>query len=303
MKVDRELLARHSSFTDEGIEERAVHFDIGGESCFGLLYQPADPRGLGFVVCHSYALEFLTLRRIERSIARALASMGYPVLAFHSRGFGDSTGTLAEATFDRLQEDLFAGASWMMSETGASDLGFIGARFGALRAGVAARGGDAGRVVLVAPEFSGTTYFRRLIRNKHMVELVDSGGSARRSMDELLDVLAKDGMLDLLGYALHGHLYKAFAGINLSTDVGSFSGDALLVQVSKRTSPSSEALAYSKRVVDGGGRCRLEVIKEPPGVNIGGPAFVSTSDPFVREDLQEPVVDRIAELVKEWIKD
>ena len=42
MKVDRELLARHSSFTDEGIEERAVHFDIGGESCFGLLYQTAE---------------------------------------------------------------------------------------------------------------------------------------------------------------------------------------------------------------------------------------------------------------------
>lgn len=303
MKIDRELLARHSSFTGEGVEERAFHFDIGGDSCFGLLYQPVEPRDLGFVVCHSYALEFLTLRRIERSIARALASIGYPVLAFHSRGFGDSTGTLAEATFERLQEDLFAGTSRMMSETGVSELGFVGARFGALRAGIAARGGDAARVVLVAPEFSGETYFRRLIRNKHMVELVDSGGSPRRSMDELVDVLAKDGMLDLLGYALHGHLYKAFAAEDLSTDIGKFSGDSLVVQVSRRTSPSSEALGYSKNVVDRGGRCRLEVIKEPPGVNIGGPAFVSTSDPFVREDLQEPVVNRIAELVKEWIRD
>ena len=300
MQLDKDLLVRHASFAADGIEERALSFTVDDDRCFGLLYEPSEPRERGFVICHSYGLEFLTLRRIERRVARALASLGFAVISFHSRGYGDSTGSLAEATLDRHVQDIWAAAGTLRKETGASDLGLIGAKFGALMAGLVARSGDVSRLLMIAPEFTGEGYFRRLIRGKHMVELAESTDTARKSMDELISELERDGMLDLLGYALYGHLYKALAPVDLTTDVGSFSGDAMVVQVSKRTSPSSQATAFSTSVESRGGKCRLDVIKEPPGVTIGGPAFVSTSDPYVREDLQEPVVDRIAELVEEW---
>jgi pimeloyl-ACP methyl ester carboxylesterase len=301
MQLDRAFLERHSSFVADDIEERAFHFDVESDRCFGLLYMPPVPASTGFVVCHSYALEFLTLRRIERAVARALASAGYPVMSFHSRGYGDSTGSVADATLESHLVDVRAAAKVLAAETGATQIGLIGAQFGALTAGAVARAGDINSLILISPAFSGARYFRGLIRNKHMVELANAEGGHRRSMGELVGVLDGGGMIDLLGFALHGHLYKALSEIDLTTDLGRFSGDALSVQITKRSSPSRDAEAFSKRVSDGGGSCRLAIVQEPPGVNIGGPAFVSTSDPMIREDLQEPVVAEIAGLVKEWM--
>jgi len=303
MLVDRDLLERRSSFTSDGIEERAFHFHVDSDECFGLLYRPSEPSSLGFVVCHSYSLEFLTLRRLERAIARALASLGHPVLAFHSRGYGDSTGLLADATLDRHRADVAAAVARLKAETGTSEIGLVGARFGSLMAGTVARDGDIARLVLVSPEFSGARYFRRLIRSKHMVDLASTDGGHRRSLEDLVDVLHEGGTLDLLGYALHGHLYNSMAEVDLAADIGSFAGEALVIEVSKRAVVSKAAQSFANLTEANGGKARLESLREPPGVSIGGPAFVSTSDPNVREDLQEPVVDQITTLVEEWMTD
>lgn len=302
MQVDRAFLQAHASFVEDDIEERAFKFDVGTDQCLGLLYRPPNPSSLGFVVCHSYGLEFVTLRRMERAIARTLAAMGHPVLAFHSRGYGDSSGRLADATLDRHVDDVAAAARRLKSESGATELGLVGVRFGALIAGLVAQRYDVKRLVLIDPEFSGARYFRGLIRDKHMVELVNTDGGTRRSMSELLSILNQGGTVDLLGYELHGHLYESLSGVDLTTDIGRFSGDALVVQVTKRSSPSRSAEAFASRIEVKGGRCRLEIVKEPRGVTIGGPAFVNKTDRNVREDLQEPVVEEISKLVEEWMR-
>jgi pimeloyl-ACP methyl ester carboxylesterase len=302
MHVDRDLLERHASFVVDDVDERAFTFDVGSDRCFALLYRPATVSSLGFVVCHSYGLEFLTLRRMERAIARTLASLGHPVLAFHSRGYGDSTGSLADATLNRHLEDVRAAARRLAAESGATEFGLIGVRFGALMAGLLARDDLVKRLIMVDPEFSGARYFRGLIRDKHVVELVNSDGGPRLSMGELLRVLHQGGTLDLLGYELHGHLYDALADVDLTKDVGRFSGEALVVQVTKRPTPSRPVEAFAKQVEGNGGRCRLEIVKEPRGVTIGGPAFVNKTDRNVREDLQEPVVEEISNLLEEWIR-
>jgi pimeloyl-ACP methyl ester carboxylesterase len=301
MQLDQIFLEGHSRFTADGIQERAFHFDVDSDQCFGLLYEPNQVTGMGFVVCHSYGIEFLTLRRIERAIARTLAAMGHPVLAFHGRGYGDSTGDLADATLARHLEDVRSAAEMLRAETGASQLGLIGGRFGSLMAGLMAREGDVDRLILFSPEFSGAKYFRRLIRGKHMVELTNQDGGHRRSLNDLIAELDAGGRLDLLGYALYGHLYRSLCEVDLAADVGRFDGGALVLQVSKRPSPSRDAEAFAALVDAGGGRTRLEVLKEPPGVTIGGPAFVSTTDPNVRKDLQEPLVAEMTKLVEEWM--
>lgn len=301
MQVDRDFLESHASFVADDVEERGFKFDVGSDQCFGLLYRPPMPSSMGFVVCHSYALEFLTLRRIERAIARTLASMGHPVLAFHARGYGDSGGSVADATLARHIEDVHAAVRRLKEETGATELCLIGARFGALMAGLVARDDDVKRLVLVDPEFSGARYFRGLIRDKHVVELVNSDGGTPPSMDASLQRLQNGQTLDLLGYELHGHLHDSLASVDLTTDVGGFKGDALVIQVTKQSSPSRPAETFAKKVEARGGRCRLEIVNKPRGVTIGGPAFVNKNDRHVREDLQEPVVEQMSNLVREWI--
>jgi pimeloyl-ACP methyl ester carboxylesterase len=301
MKIDRTYLEDHARFSADGIEETAFHFDVGSDQCFGILYAPASPSTLGFVVCHSYALELLTLRRIERAIARRLASLGHPVLAFHSRGYGDSTGSLADATLDRHLEDVQAGVDRLVSATGIVELGLIGARFGALTAGLYARRGDVRRLILVDPEFSGARYFRGLIRDKYVVELAHGESGSRSSADDYEARLGRGETVDLLGYELHGHLYNSLVDVDLTTDVGVFSGRALVVQVTKRSSPSRAAEKFAAKVRERGGECSLEVVPEPRGVTIGGPAFVNKNDRNVREDLQEPVVEQMTDLVGKWM--
>jgi pimeloyl-ACP methyl ester carboxylesterase len=299
MNLDREFLSRHASFTEAEVEERAFHIEVGdGGLCFALLYAPAEPKDTGFVVCHSYGLEFLTLRRTERAVARALAIQGYPVIAVHCRGFGDSSGSLAQTTLESIQEDVRAAAERLSAITGTRRLGLIGARFGGLVAGTIARAGGVERLILIDPALDGKSYFRQMIREMHLVRLTQSEPS---SLEDHFRTLREEGMLDILGNDVYGHLFDAVADIDLAKDMGGFMGDVLAFQVSKRSSIQRHLSTLRRTVEDVGGTCEVEFVKEPPGAAFGGPAFVSTGDSNTRVDVQVPIVDHITRRAKEWM--
>lgn len=300
-RLDIAFLEDHASISSDGIEERAFFMDIAGSRCFALLARPAEPKDLGFVVCHSYGLELLTLRRVERGVARALAGLGYPVLSFHRRGYGDSSGSLADATLEWHLEDIRAAGSHLAAETGVERLGLIGARFGGLMAGLAARYGGIDRLLLIDPQTRGEAYFRRSIKEMHMVQVTTGDGGAKRSTDEILEDLRRDGMIDVLGNPIHRHLFEALADVDLSADVGAFSGDALLMQVSKGSAALPEYESFRSLVEEGGGTCRIELVREPPGARFGGPAYVTVNDTNVRVDVQAPIATEICRLAKEWM--
>jgi pimeloyl-ACP methyl ester carboxylesterase len=300
-ELDLAFLEQHASITSGEIEERVFLMDVEGGSCFALLTRPAVPKDLGFVVCHSYGLELLTLRRTERAVARALAGMGYPVLSFHRRGYGDSTGSLEDATLEWHLDDVHAAAARLSAETGTSKLGLIGARFGGLIAGLVARDGGVERLLLMNPSLRGTAYFKEAIREMHMVHVAIKEGGSRRSMSDLIQGLNDDGMIDVLGHPIYRHLHQALEGIDLSSDMGSFGGDALVFQVSKGSTVQRELEALAALIRVRGGSCRIHVVREPPGARFGGAAFVTMGDPNVRVDVQEPIVDEIARVSKEWM--
>jgi len=300
VELDRSLLAEHASHRSEGIEERTFFLGVPGGQCFAIEYRSAETSGTGFVVCHSYGLELLTLRRSERTVARALASRGHPVLFLQRRGFGDSSGSLEEAPLEAQLSDTRAAVEHVRSSFGASAIGLVGTRFGALLAGLLAREGGVDRLLLVNPALSGVAYFQGLIKEMHLVRMSDPRNEERRSLQDLLASLREEGILDVLGHPIHRQLYDELEPVDLSTDVGAFAGRALLVQVGKRPSIRKEYEAFADRVRAAGGRCDVEFVKEPPGATFGSAAFVSTGDPMARVDVQVPILERLAELSGGW---
>ena len=299
MNVDRELLSRHATFDDDGIEERAFHIEADGGLCFALMYRPPEPKDTGFIVCHSYGLEFLTLRRTERAVARTLASRGHPVVAVHCRGFGDSSGSLADTTLDSISTDIRAAADHLAAETGTTRLGLVGAKFGGLVAGMIARAGGIDRLILVNPAIDGRGYFRQMIREMRLVRM---SNNEKTSLDDYLKLLPENGMLDVLGNDVYAPLFEAFEAADLAADIGNYSGDTLAFNVSKRPTTPRQLAAYAKRVEEAGGTCEVEFVREPPNATFGGPAFVNTSsDLNTRIDVQVPIVDHITHRVGEWM--
>jgi pimeloyl-ACP methyl ester carboxylesterase len=303
VELDRTLLAEHASHTLDEVTERAFTFEVDGERCFGLLYSPAarPSSDLGFVVCHSYGLEVLNLRRIERAAARALAGLGHPVLAFHRRGYGDSTGRLEDASLEWHLRDTRVAAETLAREAGTTRLGYLGGKFGGLIAGLAARDGSAERLILMNPALTGEGYFRKMIKEMALVQLSIRDETKRASTDEMLAELASAGMVDVLGFPIHRALYEPVRGEDLAADMGSFTGSALLFQVSKRSGIGKDTQALGDRLRANGAAVRVEALKEPAGTTFGGVSYVSTGDPMTREDVMAPVLEGIVRATEDWM--
>lgn len=87
MRPDVAFIEAHDSFRQDGIEERAIRLPLRAGSTFGVVYEPLrDPRPTGFVLCHSFGFEHLTLRRLEVQMARALARDGFPAMTYEVPG-------------------------------------------------------------------------------------------------------------------------------------------------------------------------------------------------------------------------
>jgi pimeloyl-ACP methyl ester carboxylesterase len=304
VELDLALLAGHASHTRDGVTERAFTFPVGGDECFGMLYLPetGERTDLGFVVCHSYALELLTLRRTERALARTLASLGHPVLSFHRRGCGDSTGALADQDLDSHLEDVRTAAAELASQAGTTRLGLIGAKFGGLIAALAANGGPAERLFLMNPPMSGAAYFRKMIKEMHLVQLSIRDDTPKRTTDEMLGDLASAGMVDVLGFPVYRKLYDSLDGLDLSRDLTGFGGHAMVAQVSKRSGIGKDTQALADRLQAAGATVRIEALREPAGTTFGGVAYVSTGDPMTREDVQAGLVRDLSNLTADWMR-
>lgn len=301
MRIDRAFLTKHASLRSEGIEKRAFHLPSGGGWCLAIAYIPAESRPPGFVVCHSYGLEFTSLRRVERAVARTLAGMGHPVLAPHRRGFGDSSDEADEASLGGGLEDVRNGIRWLADDRGVEQVGLIGARSGALIAGLAARRVVAGPLILMNPVTSGKTLLRQLVQQMNSVVAAAGEEAPAHSVDEVLDEMRRTGAVEAIGYSLNRDLFEPLLDVDLTADMGAYRGDALILQVQKGSSIPRPVQALSRRIGLGGGRCTVELLEEAVGTRFGYVPFVSATDPTVRVDVQLPTTELIAATVRRWM--
>ncbi|MGH2722664.1 MAG: alpha/beta fold hydrolase [Actinomycetota bacterium] len=299
--VDADLLARHADFVTEGVRERAFFVDLAGTRCLAILDHPAGrpPSGMGFVVCHAFGDEFVNLRRIERDVARTLARLGHPVLTFHRRGYGDSEGSPDAGVPEHLQEVREA-MSYVTAEAGADRVGLIGARFGALVAGLAAREGGVDRLLLVNPSLRGMPLFRELARHVLIAQLADDQGAPGAEGD-LLSRLETEEVAEVLGYPLYRSVFEGFGPVDLTTDVGSFNGQALVLQVTRSSRVPPDVQAFASAVESRGGQCTVELLPEPPGTRFGQKPFQNVAESTIRRNIQRPVQEAISERAAEWV--
>ncbi len=94
--------------------ERALTFGCQGDELFGVLSQPASPRGTGVVVVVGGPQYRAGSHRQFVLLARALARQGFAVLRFDVRGMGDSAGS--PRGFENIGLDISAAIDALVRE-------------------------------------------------------------------------------------------------------------------------------------------------------------------------------------------
>ncbi len=279
-----DLLRSLRSFEDErsGIRERFLTPTLNGVRTIAVLSTPLGPaRSLGWILCSPFGAQQANLTTVEVELCRALAAAGFPVVRYHSRGYGDSQSSATEVTLDTHVQDAVEAARLLGSSVEVEAVGFAGALFGgtvaALAADELADGSlPSSALALWEPAVSGRVYMRMLTRLGMLTQLVSHGRSA--SDVDPVDQLRADGVLEVQGFPLTERAFDAVAAIDLRKDLGAYRGTSLVVQVSKADRPRPEMTALAQRLTSLGGDARLEIVRDAHASEFGSHRFRGLGD-------------------------
>ncbi len=249
---------------DGRFREEATFHEHRGERIFTVTHIPAQAATeVGLVICSSILVEHLTNYRREVLLARHLAAGGMATQRFHYRGTGHSTGDESQATLASMVDDALAAADRLQVRPGVSRVAFMGTRFGALAAAQAARARAGGLLVFWEPVLDADRYFRELIRARLVHELKD-GRPSRGSPDAWKAEMARQGLVEILGYPLYRDLYESARGAGLQARLPNTVPAALIVQMGGGSTvrPASEQLRVW--ISERGGTVQIEVVPEDP---------------------------------------
>lgn len=218
---------------------------------------------------HGLGVEQITLYRQETLAARATAAMGYPAMRFHSRGCGDSAGDAMSVTLETLVEDARAAADEAKRRSGASRVIWLGVRFGAVVAALAAGGRtDTAGFVFWEPVAKAMDQFRGQLRGM-LFSSVAGGKKPDSTVEQLFERIDREGGVDVHGYVLYRELVESCRAADLATALAAAGNHpvwALQIQQRGRLAPAHTQLleALAARGVKTGSAC----IAEEPGYQL-----------------------------------
>jgi pimeloyl-ACP methyl ester carboxylesterase len=316
--VDYERLAalRTTEHTRLGIRETFLTPDVGGSPTVAVLAEPLDGpvADLGWVVCHSQGHEQRFVEPLDVDLARGLAARGFRVLRFYCQGYGDSALVGVETSLSTHLRDT-ADAAAVLRDLGATELGFTGSRFGAIVASLAAEEHDARGLVLWDPVVTGKSYVRHLLRQDAISLMTQrallegwsygewdgrpTGGAP--SADEQL---ARDGEISVDGLTISRRGYEELVAVDLASDLRRFAGDALVVQVSRNTSPRADILRLVDHLGTLEGTVRFETVAPVQGESaIGSARYLARGDDMdgrIKRDLQASLARTLVAQAGDW---
>lgn len=201
-----EALSTSSRWEEATHIEEQSYVDTSAGRLFTTSLSPrAGSRGLGFLICHSFAWEQAELYALELIFGRMAAAAGFPVLSFHANGYGDTGGAFEEVTLATQSRDAVSAGEVLASMDGVDRVVTVGARWGAAVATIAAGELGAPAVAMWGPSLEPGRYLDGLLKVKSMAGMVDGGGSRLADMKE---ALRSGGIIDLIGYPLTADCYR-----------------------------------------------------------------------------------------------
>lgn len=165
-------------FSPDGKSMQPFYFSIPEGDVFAVYHEPrvARERQCAVLLCYPLGHEYLNSHRAYRQIAMLLSEAGFPVLRFDYLGCGDSGGFSEQAGVDVWLRNVSQAVTELKAKSGASSLCFVGLRFGATLALLAAaKAGPVESLVLWDPIVKGNGYLHELESfHKRVLDMTES---------------------------------------------------------------------------------------------------------------------------------
>lgn len=129
--------------------------------CVGWLHQPdtAPRKDAAILICSGAGDDFANGYRPIRILAGQLAAAGYTALRFDYPGTGDSQDYTGPNLWDAWEQSVYDAAAWLLENSSAKKIIFIGVRIGAiLAAKAAAKYQQVNALILIEPYLTGRSY-------------------------------------------------------------------------------------------------------------------------------------------------
>jgi len=236
---------------------------------FCLLHRPAGRVRAAMVHVHAFAEEMNKSRRMVAEAARGLAADGTAVLQIDLLGCGDSSGDLADASWDDWVADVQQAARWLNTEFDAP-LWLWGQRAGALVAAAAGSGLAGANHLFWQPALAGKPLLQQFLRLKAAGEL--QGGGAKGVTEALRQDLAAGRTVEVAGYQLPAAVAQGLEAAVLQPPAAAEGARLVWLELSSRQPP--EMLPTSAAAIEkwqaAGHATQAEVLS--------GPAFWQTTE-------------------------
>jgi len=216
--------------------ETPFYFKNKSYELFGIFHEPdMISRKNGFVFIHPFAEEKLWTHRVLVTFARELSRCGYPVLRFDFMGHGDSEGNFEDSSIQTRLSDIQC-AILTLREKAPSIKGIclLGLRFGATLAALTVeQEKDIDKLILWEPIIDGTKYMQEMLRI-NLTTQTAVYKEIRYNRDQLVQMMKNGSTVNIDGYEISYDLFEQASSINLINNEINFSGDCLIVQISRK---------------------------------------------------------------------
>jgi exosortase A-associated hydrolase 2 len=215
--------------------ETPFFFGNGSYNLFGIFHEPSESRELGFVFVHPFAEEKLWTHRVYVSFARELAGRGYPVLRFDVMGHGDSDGNFEDSSIETRLSDIECAVQNLRDKVPSiKGICLLGLRFGATLASIAAeREKDIHKLILWEPVTDGSKYMQEMLRI-NLTTQTAVYKEIRYNRNDLVEMMKNGNTVNIDGYEICYDFFEQASSINLVKQNLNFTGDCLIVQVSRK---------------------------------------------------------------------
>ena len=219
---------------EQGWFEARGFFESDGRPLYGVTYRAERPGAPLVLFCNSFS-ENHCEGRAEAIAARIVAANGYSAFVYHPRAHGDSTGNLEDVTFEDLIDDAVSAATYARSRTGASQIVWVGIRFGALVTAHAIRRiADSAGLALWEPALSARDYLLKAMRHVIYNE-ISLGERPSLTVDQMKERLERDGKISLLAFDLYRKFFESAQEVELLDALQPWRGPTLIAQFQKHS--------------------------------------------------------------------